>query len=186
MSIERRVFLQTALAVAGAVLLAGHSPYRQWYAFRAKHWLIVAAHGDPQASRLADAVSERLAAQVPESQAMAAEAETERDVVQLLRSRQLELGILTVDAANDAWSGSGTARRDGPVPLRTLTAFGPHLLVALDDYSSDRTMQIVAALAGLRWQDDPLPTPRPAHESHVPLHSGAARYQQAAEPQLGR
>ena len=186
MNVERRVFLRTALAGAGAVLLTGHSPYRQWYAFRAKHWLIVAAHGDAQASRLADAVSERLASSVPESQALAAEAETERDVVQLLRSRQLELGILSVDAANDAWSGSGAALRDGPVPLRTLTPFGTHLLVALDDYSSDRTVQIVAALAGFRWQDDPTPSPRSEHVSRVPLHSGALRYQQAAEPQSGR
>lgn len=182
---KRRSLLQAALAMAGAVLLSGHSPYRQWYAFRAKHWLIVAAHDDAEASRLADAVSALLAARLPESEALAAEAENERDVVQLLRTHQLELAIVSIDAANDALSGSGAYTRDGAIPLRTVAPFGPHLLVALEDYATDKAARIAAALAGFRWQDGSAPTRRSGPQSKVPLHPGAIRFRQAREGKTG-
>jgi hypothetical protein len=186
MDTKRRILLQTALAIAGASLLTGHSPYRQWYAFRAKHWLIVAAHGDAQASRLADAVSALLAARLPESQAMAAEVENERDAVQLLRTHQLELAILRIDAANDAYSGDGAFQRDGPVPLRSVAGLGPHLLVALDDYSSDKAEGIAAVLAGFRWEDPDLPSSGSAPEPKVPLHPGAIQHKQARDSKTGQ
>jgi hypothetical protein len=186
MDTRRRVLLRTALAIAGATLLTGHSPYRQWYAFRAKHWLIVAAHGDAQASRLADAVSALLAVRLPESQAMAAEVENERDAVQLLRTHQLELAIVRIGVANDAFSGGGAFRRDGPVPLRTVAPFGPHLLVALEDYSSEKAEEIASALAGFRWEDGAVPTDGSGLESKVPLHPGAIQYKQARDSKTGQ
>jgi TRAP-type uncharacterized transport system substrate-binding protein len=186
MDTRRRVLLRIALAIAGATLLTGHSPYRQWYAFRAKHWLIVVAHGDAQASRLADAVCALLAVRLPQSQAMAAEAENERDAVQLLRTHQLELAIVRIGAANDAFSGGGAFRRDGPVPLRTVAPFGSHLLVALEDYSSEKAEEIAAALAGFRWEDGAVPTDGSGPESKVPLHPGAMRYKHARDSKTGQ
>jgi TRAP-type uncharacterized transport system substrate-binding protein len=183
---KRRSLLQAGLAMAGAALLTGHSPYRQWYVFGPKHWLIGAAHGDAEAARLADAVSALLAARVPGSQAMAAEAAAERDVVQLLRTHQLELAIVSIDAANGALSGSGAYFPDGPVPLRTVAPFGPHLLVALDGYSTDKAARIAAALAGFRWQDGSVPTRGSGPQSKVPLHPGAIRFKQARESKTGQ
>lgn len=183
---KRRSLLRVALAVGGATLLTGHSPYRQWYPLVAKHWLIVASRDDAEASRLADAASTLLAARVPASQAMAVEAENERDVVQLLRTHRLDLAIVSIDAANDALSGSGAYGRDGPVALRTVAPFGPHLLVALADYASDKAARIAAALAGFRWQDGSAPTRRSGPQSKVPLHSGAIRFKQAHESKTGQ
>lgn len=182
---RRRTFTQAALAIAGAALLSGHSPYRQWYAFRAKHWLIVTAHDDAEASRLADAVSALLSARIPQSAAMAAEAENERDVLQLLRTHQLELAIVTIDAANDALSGSGVFAREGSLPLRTVAPFGPRLLVALEDYSTENATRIAAALAGFRWEDGSVPTRGSGPQSKVPLHAGAIRFKQAREEKSG-
>jgi hypothetical protein len=180
-NMKRRSLLRVALAMSSATLLTGHLPYRQWYPLVAKHWLIVASRDDAEATRLADAASTLLAGRVPQSRAMAVEAENERDVVQLLRTHQLELGIVSIDAANDALAGSGAYGRDGPVALRTVAPFGPHLLVALEDYATDKAARIAAALAGFRWQDGSAPTRRSGPQSKVPLHSGAIRFKQARE-----
>jgi hypothetical protein len=183
---KRRNLLQVALALVGAALLSGHSPYRQWSALRAKHWLIVGARDDAEASRLAGAAAALLAARLPESQAMAVEAENDREVVQLLRTRQLELAMMSIDAANDALQGSGALLREGSVPLRTVAPFGPHLLVALDDYATDKAARIAAALAGFRWRDGSAPTRRSGPQSKVPLHAGATRFKQALESKTGQ
>lgn len=184
-TMHRRKLLQTALAIAGAVLLTGHSPYRQWYVFRAKHWFVVAARVDPQASRLADLVCAQLASRVPESQAMAAETETERDAVQLLRTHQLQMAIVTTAGASDAVQGSGAFRTEGSVPLRALRSFGSHLLVTLEDFPDDRAAQIAAALDDLPRQDGDAPVDASATGSPVPLHSGVSRPPQAQDPKTG-
>ncbi len=183
---KRRSLLQAALAMTSAALLSGHSPYQHWNALKATHWLIGAARDDAEASRLADAASALLAARITQSQAMHVEAENDRQIVQLLRTRQLELAIMSIDAANDALSGSAGAVRESPIPLRTVAPFGPHLLVALEDYSTDKAARIAAALAGFRWRDGSAPTRRSGPESMVPLHAGAIRFKQAHEPQTGQ
>jgi hypothetical protein len=183
---KRRSLLEAALAIVSATLLSGHSPYRQWSALRAKHWLIVAARGDAEASRLANAAATLLAARLPESEAMAVEAENVREVVQLLRTRQLELAMMSIDAANDALQGSGTLVHDGSVPLRTVAPFGPHLLVALEDYATDKAARIAAALSGFRWRDGSAPTRRSGPQSKVPLHAGTIRFKQAYESKTGQ
>ena len=180
------MLLRSALAIAGAVLLTGHSPYRQWYVFRAKHWIVVAAHADPQASRLADLVSTELASRIPESKAMAAEAQDERDVVQLLRTGQLQIGILTSNVAGAAFQGIDTFRADGPVPLRLLRPFGDHLLVTVEDFPSARAAQIAAALADLRWQDGGAPAHASMSGCVIPLHPGASLPPQAQDPKAGQ
>ena len=123
---------------------------------------------------------------MPGSQAAAISAETERDALQLLRSHEVELAIVTIDAANHALAGSGAFAADGPVPLRTVVPFGPHLLVALDSYSTDRAARIAAALAGFRWQDGSVPTRGSKPQSRLPLHPGAIRYKQARESKTGQ
>jgi hypothetical protein len=40
-----------------AVLLPGHSPYRQWYAYRANHLVVVTDESRPGALQVADAVA---------------------------------------------------------------------------------------------------------------------------------
>jgi len=183
---RRRSLVQAVLAIASAALLSGNSSFRYPNAQPAQHWLIGAARDDAEASRLADAASALLAARLPESQAMPIEAASERDIVHLLRIRQLELAILSIDAANEALSGSVNPFREAPVRLRTVVPFGPHLLVALEDYPTDKAARIAAALAGFRWKDGSAPTRRSGPQSMVPLHAGAIRFKQAHEPQSGQ
>ena len=184
---HRRKLLRAALATAGAVLLTGHSPYRQWYVFRAKHWIVVAARADPQASRLADVVSAQLAARVPESQAIAAETQTEREAVQLLRTGQLQLAILTTTTAGDAVQGTGPLfNADGPVPLRTLRSFDSHLLVTVEEFPDERAAQIAAALDDLPRQEAGASAGAAAPASAVPLHPGVLYPPPAQDPKTSQ
>src|SRR5581483_5680299 len=128
----RRRIVKAALAIAGAALLSGHSPYRQWYAYRGKHLIVVASVADAEASRLADALAARLAAELPESHAVSAQAKSAREVVQLLRSRQLPAAVLDMQTAGVAYAGRPPFEREGPLELRKLAEFERHLLVVLD------------------------------------------------------
>src|SRR5262249_58901751 len=106
--------------------------------------------------------------------------------MQKLRSHEADLAIVTIDAANHALAGSGAFTHDGPIPLRTVAPFGPHLLVALDSYSTDKAARIAGALAGFRWQDGSVPTRGSKPQSRGPLHPGAIRLQQAREAETGQ
>ena len=46
--------LTLALLGAAGTLLPGHSPYRQWYAYRAKHLIVVTDQARPEARRWMD------------------------------------------------------------------------------------------------------------------------------------
>jgi len=145
----------------------GHSPYRQWYVFRAKHLIVVTDDANPKAFPLAEEVAATLAARIPESKAMAARAKTPSDVVKLLRSHQLPVGLLPIDDALEAFHAS--------VPLRTLAVFGTYLLVTLEDYSRDKAQQIVKSLA----QHPSLAKGKPP----IPFHPGAADYYEGRSSQ---
>ena len=184
---NRRRTLQAALAIAGAALLSGHSPYKQWYAFRSKHLIVVASATDTEASRLADALAARLAAEIPRSQAIPAEARSVRDVVQLLRTRQLPIGILGRESAGAAYAGGTPFEVEGPLALRTMAEFEDYLLVALDDFPEDKAFEIAGAAAGLPRSLWPASRKQITSEAPViPLHPGAIAFQQAHEPQTGR
>src|SRR5262249_27119270 len=163
---------------AGGVplLLMGHSPYRQWYVFRAKHLIVVTDDANPNAFPLAKEVAAAIAARLPESKAMAAKAKTSRDVVKLLRSHQLQIGLLPIDDALEAFQQRGRYSQEEPVPLRTLAVFGTYLLVALEDYSRDKAQQIAKTLAEHpgSWSipDSALAKGKPP----IPLHRGALDY----------
>ena len=167
--------MRLMLAGGVALLLMGHSPYRQWYAFRAKHLIVVTDDANPKAFPLAEQVAATIAARIPESKAMAAKAKTPTDVVKLLRSHQLQVGLLPIDDALEAFQQRGKFSQDAPVPLRTLAVFGTYLLVTLEDYSRDKAQQIVKSLAehpGLAKGKPP-----------IPFHPGAADYYEGRSSQ---
>ena len=184
---NRRRIMQAALAVAGAALLSGHSPYRQWYAYRGKHLIVVASATDAEASRLADALAAQLAAEIPQSQAVPAEARSVRDVVQLLRTHQLPIGILGRESAGAAYTGSAPFAVEGPLALRTMAEFEDYLLVVLDSFPEDKAYEIAGAAAGLPRSQWPAPRKQAVSEAPVvPFHPGALAFQQAHESQAGR
>ena len=129
--IERRAIGLGLIALAG-LLLPGHSPYTQWYAYRAKH-LVVVTDGRPGALDLA--------------QAVAAQARSAVEAVRLVSSGQLQVALVPSAAAFDASQGQGSFAADGKLPLRAIAALGDEVLVVLDTYPRERARTLPVAIA---------------------------------------
>src|SRR5258708_39233315 len=119
-----RRLLALSLLGAAMVLLPGHSPYRQWYAYRAKHLVVVTDEARPGALDVAAAVASAIVARWPETKAVPAAARTPVEVVKLLGSGQLQGGLLPDDDAPQAFGGRGRFARDCKAPPRAPAALG--------------------------------------------------------------
>lgn len=167
--------LRLALLGAAAALLPGHSPYRQWYAYRAKHLIIVTDEARPGAFAVAAAVASAIAARWPETKAVPAAARTPAEVVKLLSSGQLQVGLLPEAEALEAYQGRGRFAVDGKVPLRSLAVLGGDLLVVLESCDRQRAHDMAKAVAESR--EGVLRGERPSvHGPPIPFHPGALDY----------
>src|SRR5256714_3787038 len=142
--IERSLARASLVGVAGLLLL-GHSPYLQWYAYRAKHLVVVSAESRPGAAALAEAVAAAIAAGVPESKAVATVVRTTSDVVSLLSSGQLQVGLLPSADARHAVAGTGEFAEQGPVPLRAVAVIGDDVLVVLETFPAAKARDLARA-----------------------------------------
>lgn len=147
---DRRTFVRLLGLPVAACGVLGHSPYRQWQAYRKSRLIIVTSAADAASHRLGEEIAALLARELPDSRALAARAADGREIVKLLASDQLEIGILTVDEARDAEGGRGRFATDGALPLRTLVVVGGHVLVARADFPDAKAAPIARALA-TRW-----------------------------------
>lgn len=167
-----------ALAVWGmaAILLSGHSPYRQWYAYRAKHLVVVTDEARPGALDRATAVASAIAARWPEMRSVAAAARSPVEVVKLLASGQLQVGLVPAADALDAVEGRGAFAATGKVPLRAVANVEGDVLVVLDSCARDRARAIAQALAEARG-DGPLADKRLlGAKAPIPFHPGALEF----------
>lgn len=163
--------LRCLLTAAGALALMGHSPYRQWSVYRQTHLVLVADESAAGAAATGEAVARVVAAAVPRTRAVVAEAHSAIEVAKLLRSRQLPLGVLLAGDAADALLGRGPFAGEPPLPLRALAAVGPYRLVSLEDFPADLAAAIARALAGHQPEGAP---PVAADTTPVPLHPALA------------
>jgi TRAP-type uncharacterized transport system substrate-binding protein len=180
---DRKIVRLAVLGVA-AVLSSGHTPYGQWYAYRAKHLIVVSDKERSGALPLASAAAAAIAARWPESRAVAASAQTVVEVVKLLRSGQLPVGLVPKAAAQEAFEGRGPFADDDKVPLRVISVLGDDLLVVLDGFTRERARDIAQAIAeaGIAWPGGARPARGPAS---IPLHAGALDYYEG-RPAPGR
>ncbi len=123
---DRRRFVTLGLA-GSAWLLMGHSPYGQWYRFRASRLIIGTDKANGSALPLGDAIARVLAKHRPETRAMIGTTPSSFDTVKLLKSRQLHVALLMADEAWEAFQGVGKFTQ-WEVPLRTLAVLDAHLL----------------------------------------------------------
>jgi TRAP-type uncharacterized transport system substrate-binding protein len=165
-----------ALLGAAATLLPAHSPYRQWYAYRAKHLVVVTDEARPGALAVATAIASAIAARWPETKAVASAARTPLEVVKLLSSGQLQVGLLPGTDAVQALDGRGRFGGHGKVPLRALAVVGSDLLVVLDSYPLERARDLAQALVESR-DGGPLAEKLPLRgPAPIPFHPGALQY----------
>lgn len=172
---RRRRVLQLGLLAAAALAVGGHTPYSQWVVYRRRNLFIVAGRTDETAVALARAAAAILAARLPASKAQATRATDVLRVGSLIATRQLDLAILMEAEAAALLDGSGPFTTIGAAPLRTVFAFGTHLLVARDDFQARHAYLVAETLD--RFRDElPVGVPVGAPMSAVPLHPGVAAY----------
>ncbi|HYS09275.1 MAG TPA: TAXI family TRAP transporter solute-binding subunit [Myxococcales bacterium] len=164
--IERRALGLGLIALAG-LLLPGHSPYTQWYAYRAKH-LVVVTDARPGALDLAQAVATAVVTKWPESKAVAAQARSTVEAVRLLSSGQLQVALIPSAAAFDALQGQGNFAADGKLQLRAIAALGDEVLVVLDAYPRERARTLAGAIA----DSTALSSRAAGGQPRIPYHPG--------------
>ena len=171
--IERSLARVSLLGLAGLLLL-GHSPYRQWYAYRAKHLVVVSAESRPGAAALAEAVAGAIAAGLPESKAVATLVQTTSDVVSLLSSGQLQVGLLPSADARHALAGTAAFAEQGPLPLRAVAVIGDDVLVVLETFPAAKARDLARALRAHpgKWLEAVPAAFQGAPP--IPFHSGVA------------
>jgi hypothetical protein len=169
---ERRVLALILLGLAGT-LLPGHSPYRQWYAYRANHLLVVTDEARPGALDVATSIASAIATRWPETRAAPAAARSPVEVVKLLRSGQLQVALMPATNALEALEGRGRFAEDGVLPLRAVAVVGGDVLVVLASFSRERAHAIAQALVESRAPGVLANKPSLRGPSPIPFHPGA-------------
>jgi hypothetical protein len=141
----RRLFLTGAVG-ASAMLLMGHSPYRRWKQYRALHTVIAADHADAGSFPLSERLAARLGTHHPEWKPVASRAQSAATVLSLLKTRQLDLGLLR---AEDSYQAVHGAESDLALPtLRALAALTPEYLFLI--VAAGSPVRVLADLKGAR------------------------------------
>jgi TRAP-type uncharacterized transport system substrate-binding protein len=178
---NRRRLLRCAAAGGLWLALSGHSPYRQWEAYRKTRLVLLVSAAEHPSVILGSMLATIYGQQLPGSRATLARARDTNDVVRLVASRQLDVALLREADAYAALVGAPPYADGGRPPLRSLAVLGDYLFVCRDDLPAASAYMLAEALAG-RWRDiDPAlvraaPGPAPAGALRVPLHPGALEY----------
>ncbi len=181
---DRRLLLRAALLGGAALLLQGHTPYRQWVAYRKRRLLIGSSKTDPASYRLSKQVAETLITNLPASRARASRAPNPWRLASLLATDQLDVGIFSADDATALAQGSAPLEDFGGLDLRVLFGFEGHLLVSRPDFPprhaylvSETLDRHGGALPGARLAGSP--------DGAIPLHPGSRAYGEGRPPPPG-
>jgi hypothetical protein len=160
------------VAAAAALLLGGHTPYRQWVVYRRKHLLIGCHREDLRTYDLAQRTVLQLVQHLPSSRARVARAPNAGRLASLLGTEQMDVAVLSASDAHAMLSGAGGFEPYGPIGLSLLTPIADRLLVARADFPARHAWLVAGALIGT-----PLaPAPAPAADHGVPWHAGSQAF----------
>ncbi len=177
---NRRAFLKSALILAGLGFGSGHTPYRQWQAYRKLHLLILTSRTDEPSFALGERVAEILATYLPSSKAEVSRAPHTERIASLISTKQMEVAIMERGDAAALLEGREPFADFDPVPLRTIIGLGDHLLICRDDFPVRHAYLVAETLGNNR---DLLPVPMSPGEdgpldpdATVPTHPGALAF----------
>lgn len=171
---QRRRFLTVAAALAGAGLLCGHSPYRQWVIYRQTHLVILTSRDDPGADDLGEQCAALMRAALPDSKAAVGRGPRVQRIASLIASRQAEVGIVSPRNATAMYRGEAPFGDIGAIPLRVLVRNDTYRMVCRDDFPSEHGYLVAEALVE-NGGELGLVVPR-ADESEIPVHAGALAF----------
>ncbi len=144
---RRRAFLRAGLLGGAALLLGGHTPYRQWVVYRKKHLLIGCHKKDPRTYELAKRAVTVLDMHLPAAKARVARAPFAGRLASLLGTDQMEVAIVGAADAAAMLSGSGAFEAYGPVALRLLLPVADRWLICREDFPERHAWLVAEALA---------------------------------------
>jgi hypothetical protein len=174
---HRRQLLTLAAASAGALLLTGHSPYRQWMVYRETHLVIITSRDDPGSDDLGEKFAAIMRAALPDSKAAVARGPRVQRIASLIASRQADVGVVSRANALAMYRGQAPFEEYGPIPLRVLVQDARYQLVCRDDFLPQHGFLVAEALLE-NGQDLGLSIPgRDAVEAgQIPPHVGALAF----------
>jgi hypothetical protein len=172
-SVRRRI-LEGLAATFLLTAVSAHTPYGQWTVYRQRNLFIVASRKDPPALDLAKILVEGLAIELPQSHARMTRASDVVRIASLLATGQLEVAIISREAATAMFAGSGDFEAVGPVPIRVLAKLDGHLLVTVASFKARHAYLLTAAVEHLRPSLHL--SPGPTQSQPIPDHPGALRY----------
>jgi hypothetical protein len=169
MNNSRRRLLVLVGSVSGWMLLTGHSPYRQWIAYRQAHLLLFTTRDDPGSDELGERLAARLRETLPDSKARVARAPDVDRVASLLASAQADTAVLTPEHALALLHGEPPFTAYGAIPLRALASGEQYVLVCRDEFKRRHAFLVAEALCR---GDAPLLS-LPGPDDALPAHPGA-------------
>jgi hypothetical protein len=143
---NRRQFLTLSAASAGALLLTGHSPYRQWMVYRETHLVIITSRDDPGSDDLGEKLAAIVRTALPDSKAAVARGPRVQRIASLISSRQADVGVVSRPNALAMYRGDPPFAEYGPIPLRVLVQDAHYQLVCRDDFLPQHGFLVAEAL----------------------------------------
>jgi len=147
---NRRFFLKRAVkgtaAATAALLVSAHTPYRQWVVYRKRHLLVLCCREDPRSYGLAKDVAALLAEYLPASKARVTRAPYHERFASLIKTNQLDVGIIARDLVPALLAGEPPFAEVGPTPARALYVLGDHLLISRTGFPARHAYQVVDTL----------------------------------------
>lgn len=173
----RRRFLCLLSGSAACLLLAGHTPYRQWKVYRQTHLLVFTSRDDPRSDELGERIAARLREVLPQSRAQVARAPHVARIASLITTGQADVAVLSRADAAALFARQAPFSDYLPVELRVLVEDERHQLVCREDFKAEHAYLVAEALAGVSGEPGLVVPLREARgEDVVPTHRGALAF----------
>lgn len=175
--ISRRRFLSGLSTSAALLLLAGHTPYRQWKVYRQTHLLVFTSRDDPPSDELGERIAARLRELLPESNAQVARAPHVARIASLITTNQADVAVLSRTNAAALFARQAPFGDYLPVELRVLVENERYQLVCREDFRTEHAYLVAEALAGESGEPGlTVPAHEGVAEGSVPPHAGALAF----------
>ena len=138
----RLFILRLASILFVYILIAGHSPWGQYHAYRQQHLLIMSTREDAPTYPFSKQLIEIINQELPEASARPARARTFKRVQSLLSTGQIPLLLLSKKNARALIQGIGPFRKFGKTKSFVIYNFGDLVLLAEPNFPNRHAWQL--------------------------------------------
>ena len=139
---DRLFILKLASILFVYILIAGHSPWGQYHAYRQQHLLIMSTREDAPTYPFSKQLIEIINQELPEASARPARARTFKRVQSLLSTGQIPLLLLSKKNARALIQGIGPFRKFGKTKSFVIYNFGDLVLLAEPNFPNRHAWQL--------------------------------------------